>query len=84
MSTFDEEVGLGEVATGGPGGGPAAGRYRFHCTQIANGTRVVEVGARVSFRVLAGRDGRWEAGDLQQVDAWDAPSAPDDSGFRPS
>lgn len=63
---FDEAVGLGdvEVAGGGPGPG-GAGRYPFHCTQIADGSRTVAVGARVSFGLLAGRAGRWEAADIR-------------------
>jgi CspA family cold shock protein len=67
---FDEAVGLGDIeAAGGAGeavGGAAqAGRYPFHCTQIADGSRTVAVGARVSFGLLAGRAGRWEAADIR-------------------
>jgi hypothetical protein len=75
VETFDEAVGLGEISAsfvsgpGGPGGPDrrdlAVGRYRFHCTQIADGSRTIAVGTRVSFRLLAGRDGRWEAGDVR-------------------
>jgi CspA family cold shock protein len=61
--SFDEGVGLGEIAAVGHGG--PAQQYRFHCTQIADGSRVVAVGAPVSFRLLAGRDGRWEAADIR-------------------
>jgi CspA family cold shock protein len=64
--SFDEGVGLGEISQAGDGG--PAERYRFHCTQIADGSRVVAVGARVSFRLLAGRDGRWEAADIRPAD----------------
>jgi CspA family cold shock protein len=63
--TFDETVGLGEIE----GEGEPAGRYPFHCTQIADGSRVVAVGAVVSFGVLAGRGGRWEAADIRPVEA---------------
>jgi CspA family cold shock protein len=76
---FDEAAGLGDIeasgagagsaggSAGGPaGGGPAeAGRYPFHCTQIADGSRSVAVGTRVSFGLLAGRAGRWEAADIR-------------------
>ncbi len=72
VETFDEAVGLGEISASfasGPGGpdrpDAVAGRYRFHCTQIADGSRTVAVGAPVRFRLLAGRDGRWEAGDIE-------------------
>jgi CspA family cold shock protein len=72
VSSFDEVVGLGEIAPDGPPAAAPAGaraQYRFHCTQIADGSRVVEVGARVSFRLLPGRDGRWEAADIRSVGA---------------
>jgi cold shock CspA family protein len=58
---FDEAVGLGTVRAPASGGGD----FPFHCTQIADGSRRIPVGADVSFVVLAGRGGRWEAGDLR-------------------
>jgi cold shock CspA family protein len=67
---FDEAVGLGDIAAAvstGAGDGGAAGRYPFHCTQIADGSRTVAVGARVSFGLLAGRAGRWEAADIRSA-----------------
>jgi hypothetical protein len=63
---FDEQVGLGEVEEASAAGchsGPL--RYGFHCTQIADGSRRVDVGTEVSFQVVAARGGRWEAGDLR-------------------
>jgi CspA family cold shock protein len=60
---FDEVAGLGEIVAEAEGA--RAGRYRFHCTQIADGSRVVAVDTPVSFRLLAGRDGRWEAADIR-------------------
>lgn len=53
---FDPAVGLGAVRAGEDGV-----LYPFHCTQIADGSRTVEVGAEVTFSVVAGRLGRWEA-----------------------
>jgi cold shock CspA family protein len=51
---FDAERGLGRINA-------ADGRsYPFHCTQIADGTRSVAVGALVSFELLA-KLGRYEA-----------------------
>jgi cold shock CspA family protein len=35
--------------------------WPFHCTEIADGTRSVEVGRRVAFDVVAGHLGRMEA-----------------------
>ena len=52
---FDGHRGLGEVVA-------ADGtRYQFHCTQIADGTRTIDVGADVDFEVAPGRPGHWEA-----------------------
>lgn len=55
---FDEHVGLGEVE------GEDGRRYAFHCTQIADGSRTIEVGAAVTFDVVPGHLGRWEASRL--------------------
>jgi cold shock CspA family protein len=51
---FDEARGLGAVESGGR-------TFPFHCTQIADGTRTIEVGATVTFEVRPGHLGRWEA-----------------------
>lgn len=58
---FDEATGLGSVAT------PEGGRtWPFHCTSIAGGGRTIEPGTAVTFVVVAGRAGRWEAADLRE------------------
>ena len=45
--SFDEYIGLGEVRS-------AAGvTYRFHCVEIADGTRAIEPGTDVVFDVLS-------------------------------
>lgn len=41
---FDEPVGLGVVAVDG------GDRFVFHCVDIIDGTRTIEVGTRVGFR----------------------------------
>jgi hypothetical protein len=54
VAAFDEHVGLGEIAL-------ADGRLvGFHSTQLADGSRRVQVGARVAVRVL-----RWHRGELE-------------------
>jgi CspA family cold shock protein len=54
VTAFDEPRGWGTVE--------AAGRdYPFHCTQIADGTRQIAVGAEVAFEVTPAQGGRWEA-----------------------
>lgn len=35
--------------------------YPFHCTAIADGTREIDPGARVTFEVEPGHLGRWQA-----------------------
>lgn len=61
VERFDKEVGLGEVRA-------SDGRlYGFHCTEIADGTRDIAVGAEVAFLVAAGHRGAWEAKALVTV-----------------
>ena len=62
MADFDIERGFGTVS---PDGGGAA--LFFHCTAIADGSRLIDPGARVEFQVVAGHLGRWEASGLRQV-----------------
>ena len=55
---FDEYVGLGEIeAADGT-------RYLFHCVEIADGTRTIEVGADVEFDLLR-KFGNDEAAQLR-------------------
>ncbi len=61
VSEFDEHRGLG-VVTGGDGN-----HYPFHCTQIADGSRTIAVGAEVRFAVRPGGLGRWEAAEIETV-----------------
>lgn len=51
---FDAHAGLGEVRA------DSGVRYAFHCIAIADGSRTIEVGERVSFELLA-KMGRYEA-----------------------
>lgn len=39
--------------------------YPFHSTAVADGTRSIEPGVSVSFALVPGRQGRWEATDLR-------------------
>jgi cold shock CspA family protein len=54
VTAFDEHKGYGVVTA--DDGTP----YFLHCTQIADGTRTIEVGTAVAFDVIA-RLGRYEA-----------------------
>jgi cold shock CspA family protein len=55
---FDAAAGLGEVAA------DDGARLAFHCIVIADGSRTIEVGARVSFDVVP-KLGRWEASSIR-------------------
>ncbi|MGI8792817.1 MAG: cold shock domain-containing protein [Acidimicrobiales bacterium] len=58
VEEFDDHVGLGTVAS-------VDGRsFRFHCTQIADGTRTITAGESVTFAVAPGGAGSWEAFDV--------------------
>ncbi len=59
MADFDAIVGLGTVRD------DEGGDYRFHCTQIADGSRIVDKGAPVEFEVVPGQLGCWEAAAIR-------------------
>jgi CspA family cold shock protein len=60
VAAFDEAAGFGTIRVDD-------GRdLFFHCTQIADGTRAIAVGSAVTFDVVAGHGGRWEASGVQE------------------
>jgi cold shock CspA family protein len=61
VSHFDEQRGLGEITVA------SGGRYPFHATAMAGGTRRIEVGARVCFVAVAGHGGRHEAACVRSL-----------------
>ena len=61
VATFDERRGLGTIRADGT-------EYSFHCTRIADGSRTVATGQAVSFDVVPGRLGDWEAVAIEKVD----------------
>ncbi len=63
VAAFDEHKGLGTVRA------DDGRELPFHCTSIADGSRTVEVGARVAFSVGARHRGRWEAVDVAELGA---------------
>ena len=65
---YDDHGGFGEVQvdqalTASQSAEPGA-RYWFHCTRLIDGSRHAEAGQSVSFRVVPGHRGRWEAADI--------------------
>jgi cold shock CspA family protein len=60
ISNFDADVGLGDlVADDGT-------IYPFHCVEIADGTRTIDVGTAVTFELLH-KLGRHEAGRINRA-----------------
>ena len=62
VTAFDAHVGLGEVTP--DGGGPVV---MFHCVEIADGSRSIEVGAAVHYRPAL-KFGHTEAFDLRPAE----------------
>ena len=61
VAEWDEDGGYGTIRA-------EDGRELFfHCTALVDGTRTTEVGQRVTFEVVPGRLGRWEADDVAKV-----------------
>jgi cold shock CspA family protein len=52
---FDDDKGIGTVR------GDDGRELFFHCTQIADGTRTIDTGARVTFEVVPGHRGQYQA-----------------------
>jgi len=59
VSNFDESAGLGTIS-----GADGVDR-RFHCIEIADGSRTIQPGTEVSFDLLA-KFGRWEAANIRR------------------
>jgi cold shock CspA family protein len=59
VTAFDDHAGRGTLRE------ERGTEWFFHCTSVADGTRTIEVGARVRFDVVAGQLGRWEAANLR-------------------
>ena len=60
---FDDDKGFGAVRTADPDGT----EFFFHCTAIADGSRTIDVGTNVTFDVVPGHLGRYEAANLTPV-----------------
>ena len=56
VADFDDAKGFGTVRED-----ETRTEHFFHCTSIADGTRTIEVGSPVTFDVVPGRNGQWEA-----------------------
>ena len=61
VTEWDEHGGYGTVRDEDSGA-----EHFFHCTAITDGSRTIDVGATVTFEVVAGRLGRWEATNIEK------------------
>jgi len=61
IDTFDERRGIGTVRT------PDGATYPFHCTQIADGSRMIATGTQIRFTMVAGHLGRLEAAAIERA-----------------
>ena len=61
VADFDAHVGRGTLRA-------EDGReLLFHCTQLLDGSRTIDVGALVRFDVVAGHGGKWEAARVEKL-----------------
>lgn len=58
VASFDDAAGHGTVRA------DTGDEYFFHCTAVADGSRTIEQGIAVTFSVVAGRRGQWEAAGI--------------------
>ena len=58
VTEFDEARGIGTITA------DDGSAYPFHCTAIADGTRTIATETNVSFDVVPGHLGRWEAATI--------------------
>ena len=63
VDAFDAGRGWGTIV------GDDGERLGFHCTQIADGSRTIPVGAAVQYRRIPAHLGRWEAGQVAPLGA---------------
>ena len=58
VTAFDDHAGVGTVLA------DDGRELFFHCTAIADGSRTIDVDSAVTFRVVPGHNGRWEAAEV--------------------
>ena len=62
---FDEHVGLGEIIVHNEGL-LTKQKIPFHCVNLADGSRTIEIDRRVSFKAFWHPRGRFEATNIEQ------------------
>ena len=61
VTAFDDAAGWGTVVD------DDGTERTFHCTAVTDGTRTIDPGTRVGYRVVPGRNGHWEATEVRPV-----------------
>lgn len=61
VTSFDDGLAYGEVTDND------GDVFFFHCTQIVDGSRTIQVGAHVEFTLVPGHIGRWEASEVMPL-----------------
>ena len=61
VAAFDDPRGYGTIRA------DDGGEYFFHCTRIADGSRTIDTGATVTFELVPGHRGRYEAANVTAV-----------------
>jgi cold shock CspA family protein len=61
VAEFDDPKGYGTVVA------DDGTEYFFHCTRISDGTRTIEPGIAVTFSVVPGHRGRYEAAGVTKL-----------------
>ncbi|HET8930833.1 MAG TPA: cold shock domain-containing protein [Acidimicrobiales bacterium] len=69
VASFDDHAGWGTLRI------DDGAEVFFHCTQIADGTRTIPVGAAVTADVLPIGVGEWEAANVERVPSDDSTAA---------
>jgi len=68
VADFDDPAGYGTIIEAAPDGattGESPVEWFFHCSAIADGSRSIEPGTRITCHLVAGHMGRIEATDIR-------------------
>lgn len=68
VTTFGDD-GWGTLQPHASDRSPDPEAIAFHSTAIVDGSRTIEAGVRVRYRIVPGRQGRWEATDVEPIGA---------------
>ena len=61
VTEYDDQKGYGTITA------DDGRELFFQCTRIADGTRTIDTGAGVTFEIVPGHGGRWEAAAITKL-----------------